>query len=165
MIDGILSLINMQNPANWLQPGFCHYLLIAVFIFLTGLIITISNGNLIKILIGLEFMINAVALNFIATNAYVNSENSPANLANSAIQSNIAENFAPVKSIYFNFANPEGQTIALFVIVIGIINIAAGLALILAVYNKFKNITTAELGVLKSADCPDYDDLKTEDDI
>ncbi len=42
---------------------------------------------------------------------------------------------------------------------------AAGLGLILAVYFKFKNINTNGLNNLKSADCPDYDDLNTEDDI
>ncbi len=165
MFDEILSLINMQNPANWLQPGLCHYLIIAVFIFITGLTITISSGNLIKILIGIEFMINAAALNFVAASAYINNDNSPANLANPIFKEGLAENFAPVNNIFFNFSNPEGQTIALVITTIGIINIAAGLALIFAIYHRFKNVSAAKLNTLKSADCPDFDDLNTEDDI
>lgn len=165
MLNEIFSLINMQNPENWLQPGLCHYLIIALFVFLTGLIITISSGNLIKILIGLGFMMNAAILNFIASNAFINEANAPVTLLNSMVQESIAGNFAPQENIFFNFSIPEGQAIGLILTVFWIINTAAGLGLILAVYSRFKNIGAPALNSLKSADCPDYDDFKTEDDI
>ncbi len=164
MFGEIFSFINIQNPANWLQPGLCHYLIFALFIFITGLIITITSGNLIRIIIGIEFMINAVSLNFVAINAFVNENNSYINSL-TASNSTIIQNFAPVENLFFNFSIPEGQTLALFTTVIGAINMAAGLGLILAVYFKFKNINTNGLNNLKSADCPDYYDLNTEDDI
>lgn len=164
MFSEIFSFINMQNPANWLQPGLCHYLIFALFVFITGLIITITSGNLIRIIIGIEFMINAVCLNFAAINAFVNEDNA---FINSLVTSNsiIIQNFAPAKNLFFNFSVPEGQVLVLIIAVIGAINMAAGLGLILAIYFKFKNINTNGLNNLKSADCPDYDDLNTEDDI
>lgn len=165
MLNEIFSLINMQNPENWLQPGLCHYLIIALFVFLTGLIITISSGNFIKILIGLSFMIHAAVLNFIAANAFINEANAPITLLNPAFQESISEKFAPQENIFFTFSMPEGQAIGLILTIFWIINTAAGLGLMLAVYLKFKNINTPALNSLKSADCPDYDDFKTEDDI
>jgi len=163
-MDGFFSFINMQTPENWLQPGLCHYLIFALFIFLTGLMITISSGNLIKTLTGLMFMLNAAALNFIAANAFINNENSfIAGL--SAPNSAIIQNFAPLNNLFFTFAIPEGQAVSLIITVFALINTAAGLGLILAVYYKFKNIDANSLNSLKSADCPDYDDLMTEDDI
>lgn len=164
MFNEISSLINMQNPANWLQPGLCHYLIIALFIFLTGLFITISSNNMIKMLIGLEFMINAAVLNFVAANALISKNTA---LVNSILPKNgtIVENFAPLENIIFNFSYPQGQATGLIITVFGAINIIAGLGLIIAIYYRFKNINTAELNCLKSADCPDYDDFKTEDDI
>lgn len=165
MFNEIFSFINMQNPENWLHPGLCHYLIIALFIFLTGLIITISSGNLIKILIGLNFMTNAAVLNFIAANAFINEANAPVTILNSAVQESISKNFAPQESIFFNFSIPEGQAIGLILTIFWIINTIAGLGLILAVYSRFKNINAPALNSLKSADCPDYDDFKTEDDI
>ena len=165
MFGEMLSLLNMQNPANWIQPGLCHYLIIALIVFLTGLTITISSGNLIKIIIGFEFMINAVCLNFAAANAFINENNAPLNIIQTVQSNTIVENFAPVKNTLFNFTIPEGQTISLIIIAIGAMSTAAGLGLILAIYFRFKTINTTGLNSLKSADCPDYDDLKTEDDI
>ncbi len=165
MFNEIFSLINMQNPENWIQPGLCHYLIISIFIFLIGIIIIISSKSLIKILIGLEFMLNAVCLNFIASNTFINESNAPVNLVNTALQNTMIEHFAPTENAFFNFSYPEGQAIGLIITVIGVINTIAGLGLILAVYSRFKNITTDRLNNLKSADCPDYDDLQTEDDI
>ncbi len=77
----------------------------------------------------------------------------------------VVENFAPLENIIFNFSLPQGQAAGLIITAFAAINIIAGLGLILAIYYRFKNIDTTGLNNLKSADCPDYDDFKTEDDI
>lgn len=164
MFDEMLSLINMQNPGNWLEPGLCHYLIIGIFIFLTGLLIAISSKNTIKILIGLGFMINAAVLNFIAANALISKNTAVINLITPQ-NNTVVENFAPLENIIFNFSLPQGQAAGLIITAFAAINIIAGLGLILAIYYRFKNIDTTGLNNLKSADCPDYDDFKTEDDI
>lgn len=165
MLNEIISFINIQNPENWIQPGLCHYLIFSLFVLLTGLIIAISSRNLLKILIGIEFMINAVCLNFVSANAFINNNNSP--LSNIDLTSNneIVHNFAPIDNLLFNFSIPEGYSLALISTAIGAIIMATGIGLILAIYFKFNNINTMELNNLKSADCPDYDDLNMEDDI
>lgn len=56
-------------------PGLCHYLILALIIFVTGLMITITSGTLIKTLIGFELMLNAVCINFAAIDAF--NKNTP----------------------------------------------------------------------------------------
>lgn len=116
------DILTMVFPAS--GPALCHYLILALIMFVIGLMITIASGTLIKTLIGLEFMLNAVCINFVAADAFVQN-------------------------------TPTGQVSALIFIVIGAINVAAGLGLICAIYFKLKKITTDTLDTLKSPDCPE----------
>jgi NADH-quinone oxidoreductase subunit K len=43
-----------------------YYLVISVFLFLVGIIIMMARKNIIAILLGIEFILNAAALNFVA---------------------------------------------------------------------------------------------------
>lgn len=47
-----------------------HYLFLATFLFLIGLIGSITTRNIIKVLISIEFMLSAVNLNFVAFNTF-----------------------------------------------------------------------------------------------
>ena len=136
-----------------------------LIIFIIGLVIIILGKNLIKILIGLEFMLNSICINFAAANAFLTNENSPVSIINTAtepVYDTVANTFAPVQNLIFTFSNPEGQAAALIIIAIGAINAAAVLGLICAVFFKFKNIKTSSLCSLKSADCPSDKDLENE---
>ena len=47
------------------------YLLIAFFLFLCGIIVIIARKNIVAVLIGMELILNASALNFVAYSRYV----------------------------------------------------------------------------------------------
>jgi NADH:ubiquinone oxidoreductase subunit K len=47
------------------------YLLISVILFICGIVIMLSRKNIIAILLGVEFMLNASALNFVAYSKYM----------------------------------------------------------------------------------------------
>jgi len=161
---------NFQNTdpdtiQSLLQPGLCHYLILGVIIFTLGIIIIILSKNLIKTLIGLQFMLNAVCLNFVAANAFLTNENSPVSLAGAAaglVQNTIANSFAPIQNLNFTFQAPEGQAAAFIIAITGLINTAVFFGLICTVFFKFKNTETTSLCVLKSADCPTDKDLENE---
>ncbi len=161
---------NLQNTdpvtlQGLLQPGLCHYLILGIIIFITGIVIVILSGNLIKTLIGLQFMLNAVCLNFAAANAFLTDKNSPASLANATaglVQNTIANSFAPVQNLHFTFQAPEGQAAALIIAITGLINTAVFFGIICALFFKFKNTYTTSLCTLKSADCPTDKNLENE---
>lgn len=48
------------------------YLLISLVLFLCGLVAVIARKNLIAVLLGIELILNASALNFVAYSRYVN---------------------------------------------------------------------------------------------
>jgi len=47
------------------------YLLISLFLFAAGLTVMIARKNLVAILLGIELVLNAAALNFVAYSRYV----------------------------------------------------------------------------------------------
>lgn len=47
-----------------------HYLSVALFLFLIGLLGTVVSKNIIKVLISIEFMLCAVNINFVAFGLY-----------------------------------------------------------------------------------------------
>ncbi len=168
-INALFQNSNPGTPQNLMQsqiqgllePGLCHYLILGLIIFIIGIIIVITSKNLIKTLIGLEFMLNSVCINFAAANTFLSNENAPIGTIK-ATESTLASSFAPIQNLNFTFSMPEGQAAALIITVISVINAAAFLGLICAVFFKFKNAETAPLCVLKSADCPTDKDLENE---
>ncbi len=162
MPNEIMSSLNSIDWSALAQPGLCHYLILALIIFIFGIMTMISGGNLIKIIIGLEFMLNAVCLNFVAANSFINSLNSPLNQADIVLpaQKLLTQEANASSGLNFTFLNPEGQVAALFIMVIGIINIAACFGLICAIYFKNKRIDTKMLDSLKSKECPEFEECK-----
>jgi NADH:ubiquinone oxidoreductase subunit K len=51
--------------------GLASYLVISLILFMTGLIVMIARKNLVAILLGIELILNAAALNFVAYSRYV----------------------------------------------------------------------------------------------
>lgn len=86
-----------------------HFLVVSAIIFCIGLYAIIAKRNAIMILVGIELIINAAILNFVAFGRY-------------------------------DKLNYGGQVFALFAIVLAAAAVAVGLAIILAVYRKYKTI-------------------------
>lgn len=131
-----LTSINTVD-SSWLNNvGLCHYLVLALILFLIGAMIAISSKNMIKILIGLEFMVNAACINFAAADTFLTA----------------------VKA-------PGGQVLSLIVSAIGAINAAAGLALIIVIYFRLKNVAVSGFCTLKSPECPENKGFSTEEPL
>lgn len=82
------------------------YLTLATIMFVVGLYVILSKRNAIMTLVGLELMLNAANLNFLAFSGY--------------------------------YQNLEGQVFTLFVIVVAAAEVALALAIILKLYQYFK---------------------------
>jgi len=95
------------------------YLLVAALLFAIGLAGALTRRNAIVILIGIEFMLNAANLNFIAFWRY-------------------GSNAAPIGIIF-----------VLFSIGVAAAEAAVGLALIISIYRQFKTIEVDEVHTMK----------------
>ncbi len=97
------------------------YLLVAGILFVAGVFAIISRRNAIGVLIGIELMLNAAALQFAAYGR-----------------------FAP------SAADPQGQTAAVFVVVVAAAEAAVALALFFAVYRTFRDVDLEATRELRS---------------
>ena len=62
----------MQEFTIWLKhPGLTHFLIISGALFSLGLFAILTRRNAIMILMGVELMLNAANINFIAFSRYV----------------------------------------------------------------------------------------------
>lgn len=95
------------------------WLLFALVVFSLGLYCVLGRRNLIVMLIGIELMLNAASVNFMAINYYL----------------------APNPVV--------GQVIVLFIIGLAAAEAAIALSIILAVYRQRKSIDVAALTELK----------------
>ncbi|GAB4125639.1 MAG: NADH-quinone oxidoreductase subunit NuoK [Raineya sp.] len=82
------------------------YLILAVAMFVSGLYVLLSKRNALMTLVGVELMLNAANLNFLAFSQY--------------------------------HQNLEGQVFTLFVMVVAAAEVALALAIILKLYQYFK---------------------------
>lgn len=95
------------------------FVLLSLILFSAGLYAVIARRNLIAILIGVELMLNAVSLNFMAFNRFL----------------------APDPAV--------GQIVVLFIIGLAAAEAAIALSIILAVYRQRKQIDADDLDELK----------------
>lgn len=95
------------------------FVLLSLVLFSAGLYAVIARRNLIAILIGVELMLNAVSLNFMAFNRFL----------------------APDPAV--------GQVVVLFIIGLAAAEAAIALSIILAVYRQRKQIDADDLDELK----------------
>lgn len=96
-----------------------HYLILGAILFCIGLYGAISKKNAIAVFMSIELMLNAVNINLVAFNYFVN----PTVLA--------------------------GHTFAIFVIVVAACEVSVGLAIILALYRHNKSTTVDDINILK----------------
>ncbi len=100
-------------PLTW-------YLLLAAFLFCTGLYTALARRNAIAALMGIELMLNAVNINLVAFWRLGNSVEALA-----------------------------GQVFAIFVIAVAAAEVAVGLALIISVYRGRRTINLDNLNTLR----------------
>lgn len=61
----------MQELIIWLQhPGLTHFLILSALLFSLGLFAVITRRNAIMVLMGIELMLNAANINFVAFSRY-----------------------------------------------------------------------------------------------
>ena len=103
---------------------FSHVMGLAGLLFMLGMICTVTRRNLIMVLLGLEIMLNAAALAFVAG--------------------------------ALRWHQIEGQTIAIFIIVVAATEVSIGLAMIV---NHYRQTGSVELAAAVPADkfCTDCD--------
>lgn len=100
-----------------------NYLLVSAFLFTMGVACILVRRNVIQILMGVELLLNAAAINFVAFSV-----------------------FTPAKHPALSLS---GQAVAIFVIVLAAAEAAVALALILAVFRLFKTVNIDSVKDLK----------------
>ena len=101
--------------------GLQHYLALAAFMFVCGLLTILTKRNAIGILMGVELILNAANVNLVAFNRF--SHGSPLRL--------------------------DGQIFAVFIIVLAAAEAAVALAIFLNFYNNFNTIDVERAQNLK----------------
>lgn len=99
--------------------GLEHYLVVSIALFVLGLFTVMTRRNGIRILMGVELILNSANVNLIAFNRYTPD------------------------------AGVEGNIFAIFVIILAAAEAAVALAIILAVYQQFSTVHLEEISNLK----------------
>lgn len=102
-----------------LKVGLIHYLTLSTALFCIGLLGLIISRNVIRVLMSIEIMLNAVNINFAA-------------FAN-----------------YSDINNLQGQVFAVFIMAVAAAEAALGLAILLALYRNKHTVDTEEINELK----------------
>jgi NADH-quinone oxidoreductase subunit K len=100
-----------------LQVHLVHFLIIGALLFSFGLVTVVTRKNAVGILMGVELILNAANVNFVAFNHFSGS------------------------------ALLTGQVFAIFVILLAAAEAAVGLAIVLSIFQYFRTIdvTTTDL--------------------
>jgi len=99
--------------------GLNHYLLLATILFGIGVYGVFAKRNAVAILMSIELMLNAVNINFVAINKFIQP------------------------------GNTVGQLFAVFVIVVAAAELSVGLALIISIYRQKKSVNLSDFNLMK----------------
>ena len=99
--------------------GLSHYLVVAALLFALGMFCVITRKNAVGILMGVELILNAANINFVAFNRFQGT------------------------------AHLTGQVFAVFAIVLAAAEAAVGLAVILGIYQNMKTIDVTVADTLR----------------
>ncbi|MHB8873980.1 MAG: NADH-quinone oxidoreductase subunit NuoK [Myxococcaceae bacterium] len=109
-----------------LTPGLAHFLIVGVVLFALGTYTVVTRTNAVGILMGVELILNAANVNFVAFNRF-NGLVDPL-----------------TRGPLLN-----GQVFSLFVIVLAAAEAAVALAIVLAIYLNTKTIDVTEADTLR----------------
>jgi NADH-quinone oxidoreductase subunit K len=107
-----------------MTPQLPHFLLVGAVLFALGTYTVITRTNAVGILMGVELILNAANVNFVAFNHF-----NPAGAGGRELLS--------------------GQVFSLFIIVIAAAEAAVALAIVLAIYMNLKSIDVTQADALK----------------
>jgi NAD(P)H-quinone oxidoreductase subunit 4L len=101
------------------EVGLFHYLVVAILLFSIGFYGVLSSRNAIRMLMSVELMLNAVNINLLAFNNFM------------------------------NLGSLNGQAFSIFVLTVSAAEAAVGLAILLALYRKSATVDVENFTVLK----------------
>ncbi len=104
--------------------GLQHYLILSALLASLGIIAMVSRRNAISILMGVELILNAASLNFVAFSRF-----------------GVGASGTPLLG---------GQVFGIFIIVLAAAEAAIALAIIIAIYHYRQSINADEMDSLKS---------------
>jgi NADH-quinone oxidoreductase subunit K len=99
--------------------GLSHYLIVAAILFSLGVAVVLTRRNAIAVLCGLELILNAAGINFVAFNRY----STPGRL--------------------------DGQIFTIFIIILAAAEAATILAIVLNIYNALNTVKVDEVDSMK----------------
>ncbi len=102
-----------------LSPQLPHFLIVGAVLFAFGVYTVVTRTNAVGVLMGVELILNAANVNFVAFNRFNPS------------------------------AQMTGQMFSLFVIVLAAAEAAVALAIVLAIYMNTKSIDVSEANTLR----------------
>jgi NADH-quinone oxidoreductase subunit K len=101
-------------------PGLHYYLMISAIMFALGIGAIVYRRNAVAILMGIELVLNAAAINFVAFSHFSRGQ-----------------------------ATLDGQIFAIFIIMLAAAEAAVGLAIVLNLFNLFNSVETDNANLLK----------------
>ena len=109
-----------------IQPvGVWHYLLVGAILFVCGVVCMMTKRNAVGMLMGVELVLNAANLNFVAFgSAYLQASGG-------------------------NLLGLDGQLFAMFIIVLAAAEAAVGLAIVLAMFRNYGTVQVDTVNSLK----------------
>ena len=110
------------------EIGLVHFLVVSSLVFGLGAAIVMTRRNAVAVLMGVEMILNAAALNFVAFGRYIESEDVTKNAHGAAT---------------------AGQVVALFIVVAAAAEAAIALAIVLNFFNRYQTIHLDEGSELK----------------
>ena len=125
-----------MNPVT--NIGLTHFLIVSFLLVAAGIATMLTKRNAIGILIGVELVLNAAAINFVAFNRYLWSPGSSA-----AGGAGLGTPAAILQDAM------HGQMFAIFIIVLAAAEAAVALAIFLNFYNNFSSIDVEAADELK----------------
>ena len=99
--------------------GLEHYLIVSAILFVLGLVVVMTRRNAIGVLMGLEMLLNAAGINFVAFNHYSAS------------------------------ARLDGQVFTIFIVLLAAAEAATALAIVLNAYHQLNSIHVDDAHALK----------------
>jgi len=109
----------ITNTMNFLQIGLHHYLIISAILFTLGMFAVLTRRNAIAMLMGIELILNSCSINFVAFSHFIED------------------------------VGINGQIFAIFVIMLAAAEAAIMLAIIIAIYRRFRTVSPDETNSLK----------------
>ena len=117
----------MLSIESVFNVSLAHYLVLASVLFVIGLVGVTTSRNVIRVLMSLELMLNAVNINMVAFNNYLN----------------------PVNAGMPGEAFLSGHVFSIFILTVSAAEAAVGLAIVIALYRQRRTVDMQDFNLLR----------------